>query len=260
MCVPPEIDFAPLPDTPVTQGVNITPEFTMVDLHIDHGRAGLLCCLEDCQKLVLLWPPTRHNMQLLFDLRECDVLLMEGFARRLEGGVVVDLDRRRGLVIPGGTLHATLTLKGGWLAGMNWFAGVGHRAAARSMWYEIKVATGRPELIKVLAMYRQSLTLACSLDRPADYLQMLEGWKEWVAAALAEPSARRSPWDVTVYKTLHAIRLMLEQACDKTEGSICCDMATYSFAHFASAHIPPYHYSIKQKGLLKPPKHTSPLA
>jgi hypothetical protein len=38
-------------------GVNFTPKFTLVDLHVDQGLGGLSTAVGNCVKLWLLYPP-----------------------------------------------------------------------------------------------------------------------------------------------------------------------------------------------------------
>jgi len=68
LCVPTSVSSKKTPYGDLIFGANLTPRHTIVDLHINQERDGLIVCIGDSKKIVLMWPATNSNMNLL---REC---------------------------------------------------------------------------------------------------------------------------------------------------------------------------------------------
>ena len=101
--------------------INVTPTYNFVDLHVDRGMEGLAITIEHCQKLWFLWPPTPGN------LREFERVLRKGGGGRmvacnLDDGIITYTDSTMAIYVPAGWIHATLTLSGGFLAGITFVA------------------------------------------------------------------------------------------------------------------------------------------
>ncbi|KAE8372197.1 hypothetical protein BDV26DRAFT_286157 [Aspergillus bertholletiae] len=96
------------------QQVNLTPRFSFVDLHIDYGADGISTPIGDCQKVWFMYPPTKKNLAAIANL-EGQRHKLSRLSDTLEAGIVVQTTSDHALYIPAGCLHATFTLKGGYL-------------------------------------------------------------------------------------------------------------------------------------------------
>jgi hypothetical protein len=119
---------------------NIAPQDYVVDLHIgktvsskehecpeswhftDHGLNALSTVFHDCVKLRVLFPPSTPNLDAFYALRgqECK---FQRLALVLEDGMCAITTQGKTLYMPAGWLHATLTVRGGCLLGVNWTRG-----------------------------------------------------------------------------------------------------------------------------------------
>lgn len=52
------------PELPMTLA-NLTPQHTVVDVHLDQARKGVIQCIGRSKKLLLAWPATDLNMEIL---------------------------------------------------------------------------------------------------------------------------------------------------------------------------------------------------
>ncbi|KAK9625528.1 hypothetical protein V6Z98_005601 [Aspergillus fumigatus] len=93
---------------------NVTPTFSVVQIHIDYGMEGLSVPLGDCEKIWFMWPPTERNLSLMAN-ESGQLAKLIRLAPLLEGGILLQTDSDHALTIPSGCLHATLTIKGGFL-------------------------------------------------------------------------------------------------------------------------------------------------
>ncbi|KAH1601520.1 hypothetical protein KXV92_006172 [Aspergillus fumigatus] len=93
---------------------NVTPTFSVVQIHIDYGMEGLSVPLGDCVKIWFMWPPTERNLSLMAS-ESGQLAKLIRLAPLLEGGILLQTDSGHALTIPSGCLHATMTIKGGFL-------------------------------------------------------------------------------------------------------------------------------------------------
>ena len=68
LCVPTSVLSKRTPYEDLIFDANLTLRHTIVDLHIDQEWDELIVCIEDSKKIVLMWPATNSNMNLL---RKC---------------------------------------------------------------------------------------------------------------------------------------------------------------------------------------------
>ncbi|KAI1163013.1 hypothetical protein F5B18DRAFT_354191 [Nemania serpens] len=98
---------------------NITPQYTFVDLHIDHGRHGITTLHGGCIKMFALYRPTRHNLDVFERHCDSDDIFIRTW-RKLEGGQFVVFSEEEAIYLPAGCIHATITLKGGLVPGIEY--------------------------------------------------------------------------------------------------------------------------------------------
>ena len=120
----------PHPETALHYSMNITPQNTIIDIHIDQGATGLSIGLgspEDDETLLVhkvwfFWPPSEHNLNLFEDLRQSmpGRGLCLARSQSLEHGIVASAGIHEGVVLPPGWLHATITTNGGFLGGVTY--------------------------------------------------------------------------------------------------------------------------------------------
>ena len=97
-------------------GMNVTPKYTFVDLHVDLGMEALCTSIGDCVKFWVLYPPTRYNLHLFYSVCS-DAGRMPRIANELEGGIAVIAGSEITLMLPAATIHCVWTIEGGILAG-----------------------------------------------------------------------------------------------------------------------------------------------
>jgi hypothetical protein len=147
---------------------NITPEYTIVEPHLDHGLDGLLY-LAFGMKLIMCWPPTIKNLRVLCLSqplhRQCD---------ELEGGMIYLLHENcPAMVIFAGTIHATVTLEGSTLTGINWFSAEAHHPFTLGLvGYELN-ARGTGDVSIALNNYSRQLKLTLKHSQGIDKTQVL---------------------------------------------------------------------------------------
>lgn len=83
---------------------NLTPRYTIVDLHIDQGQDGLIVCVEDSKKIMLMWPATNLNMNLLQECFYHQANLVQ-VGSQLEEGITVMADSSKSLIMYSGTIR-----------------------------------------------------------------------------------------------------------------------------------------------------------
>ncbi|CAJ2508624.1 Uu.00g136500.m01.CDS01 [Anthostomella pinea] len=96
---------------------NITPQFSFVDIHVDHGRHGLTALSEDCVKLWALYPLSDYNKAKLSEVYNKNSLFI-ALQGRLEKGEFCIQTAAEALYLPPGYIHATVTLRGGLTPGI----------------------------------------------------------------------------------------------------------------------------------------------
>lgn len=136
MCIPKAVHARRPPYKPPHFSGNITPRFVVVQPHIDVGQIGSILCIGDCKKIVVMWPPTTHNLDVM--RKESGyAAIFQRVGHRLEGGIATVVDSSVALVMFTGTIHFTITLEPGILVGINWVSAECYRAGARCFQYEI---------------------------------------------------------------------------------------------------------------------------
>ncbi|EDN92187.1 predicted protein [Sclerotinia sclerotiorum 1980 UF-70] len=101
----------------------VTPSGAYSDIHTDSTTIGRAVCIERCTKIWLVWPPTKHNLQLWADNKGLGVAI-QIYGHKLEGGFVIQTSGNKSqanaLTMPAGTLHCVFTIFGGFLIGSNY--------------------------------------------------------------------------------------------------------------------------------------------
>ncbi|KAK5283065.1 hypothetical protein LTR40_002342 [Exophiala xenobiotica] len=99
--------------------------------------SAILKVLGKCRKLVAMWPLSDHNRQLLrqhSSIPESFVPLCQ----QLEAPYLDMLDASAGLFMQAGVIHATITIEGGILIGINTFSARSALASLRCFLYELE--------------------------------------------------------------------------------------------------------------------------
>lgn len=106
-------------DNNILTNINITPKYTFVDLHINHGKHVVTTSHGGCVKLWATYPLTDENRRLY--AKECaqnDIFIR--LHDKLERGVFLITTDDVVIKLPPGCLHATLTLRGGVVPGFEY--------------------------------------------------------------------------------------------------------------------------------------------
>ena len=177
MCVPNGLLLKRTPYKEPIFMANLTPMHTVVDLHLDQCRDGLIQCIGNSKKVILMWPNAESNRQLMRDHSDHRMKFIR-MGHLLQGGIITILDSSIGLIMSTGTIHMTITLEAGVLVGLNWVAAECHRAAARCFEYEI-CANLEDDFSTVLGIYVYADELEASLNGwdEVRHQEVLEDWK-----------------------------------------------------------------------------------
>lgn len=124
----------------------VSPTGSFTDIHTDATTIGRAVCVEQCEKLWFLWPPTAQNLLLWSTHRGLAISLVR-YGAELEGGLVVRTqgndETRIALTMPAGTLHSVFTITGGFLLGVNYSTGEDIQLAGTML--EIQVSKSQDE-------------------------------------------------------------------------------------------------------------------
>jgi len=121
MCAPKGLLQKRTPYRYPTFAANLTPRYTVVDLHLDQSRDGLIQCVGKSKKVILMWPATTYNMEIMLDNSD-HRMKFNRVGHLLQGGIITIVGSSVGLVMYTGTIHMTITLEAGILVGINWVA------------------------------------------------------------------------------------------------------------------------------------------
>ena len=138
----------------ITFEVNATPSYAFMDLHIDRGMDAISSCIGGCRKVWLMWPPTQQN---LTEMRRLDCQRNFRMLRsQLDNGIIVETsDNTMVLHIPAGWVHATFTIKGGFLGGIT--AVTAESIRLISSWMQVELEHGSDDLQGNLDIYINAL-------------------------------------------------------------------------------------------------------
>jgi hypothetical protein len=122
---------------------------------------ALSTIFHDCVKLWVLFPPSTSNLDAFYALRgwECK---FQRLALALEDGVCAITTQGETLYMPPGWLHATLTVRGGCLLGVNWTRGWDLPMVANIYAREFKA--DREEASHQLLLYSGSMAYSTGND------------------------------------------------------------------------------------------------
>ena len=174
MCIPNALLRKRTPYKPPTFSANLTPRHTVVDLHLDQGRDGLIQCVGKSRKIILMWPATVHNMEIMLAHSDHRMKFVR-IGHLLQGGIITIVGSSVGLVMYTGTIHMTITLEAGLLVGINWVVSESHRAAARCFRYEIRACL-EDDISSVLAIYADQLETSLEGWDEVRHQEVLEEW------------------------------------------------------------------------------------
>ena len=235
MCVPNDIlaKRTPSPYPPII-AANLTPMHTVVDLHLDQGRDGLVQCIGGSQKIILMWPATVHNMKIMQDHSDQKMKFIRN-GHLLRGGIIIVVDSSVCLVMYTGTIHMTITLEAGVLVGINWVAAECHCVAARCFRYEI-CARLEDDISNVLKIYVDQLDMSLAGYDQVRHREVLDEWTITYPLLIKECGTPTSD-------TLSELRRLYQTLKDSLERLqipqlSCCDSIPHNYSqHFHDAHM-----------------------
>lgn len=216
---------------------NLTPQHTVVDVHLDQCRNGLIQCIGRCKKLLLAWPATDLNLKTLIEAKSHSNKLLH-ISDRLEGGILISMDSSNGVVLFSGTIHATITLDSGPLVGINWLSAETYNPALRCIEYEFR--TEVEDVAVVLAFYIEQIIPPLGRDENGDIeiLQHVVASRQLIFDKCKEPSKE------TVDQLKRLIQLLRQYCQDPARSSpqqvVCCcgsNPVPDFLQHFRQTHI-----------------------
>jgi len=98
MCVPKGLLQKRTPYRYSTFATNLTPRYTVVDLHLDKSRDGLIQCGGKSKKVILMWPGTTFDMEIMLDHSDHQ-MKFNRVGHLLQGGIITMVGSSVGLVM-----------------------------------------------------------------------------------------------------------------------------------------------------------------
>lgn len=233
MCVPKKLLQRRTPYGDLQFAANITPMHTVVDLHIDQCRDGLIQCIGQSKKLIIMWPLTEANKVNLEMDPNCPMKYSR-IGPKLGGGIITIIDSSVTLLVPTGTVHGTVTMQGGGLVGINYIAIEGHHAGARCFRYELN--TNLDDIKDILPIYADQLEASLGGNDRKRHQIVLKDWLTIYPRllTLCEKSEK---------KTVHQLQRVSQAFKDLFKGPCrpemsCCACEGDQFeGHFKAEHL-----------------------
>ena len=137
MIIPEHVHLQTPPSGETVFGTNLTPKYSTVDPHLDLFWESMAGCIRS-EKLFVTWPFCQHNQKVLLECSR-DKYAFARNAPRFCAPLVGIVDETWACRFHAGTIHATLTIKEGALAGWNWITASNYAIAFRILDYELNV-------------------------------------------------------------------------------------------------------------------------
>lgn len=176
-------------NTDLSPSCNLTPRFVVVHPHIDQTRDSLITVLGKSRKLVLMWPLSSPNRELLLHYvlageRESFVPL----CAQLEAPVLEVMDSNTAIFMQAGVIHATITLEGGMLVGINTFSAGSALASLQCFVFELEAEVERDygPIFHLFALQLKAIVGHLDISR-----RFLRAWVS-LSSKIAETVARRA--------------------------------------------------------------------
>jgi hypothetical protein len=212
----------------VYAAMNVTPVNTVVDVHIDQGTNGLSVGLGHesdpsvlkVHKIWFFWPPTEHNLSIYEELkRSNDLRLLR--CNELEHGLIADFGINQGVFLPAGWLHATVTVRSGFLGGITINSPDTIRLASKLKAMDVRLQPW--DLALHLDNYLDAIEVALSpeFDDSHNGTDPIEGWLE-LESSLRKVKFNTNRHRTTCSKILDAWKGYLERHLDLDRHIKCC--------------------------------------
>lgn len=235
-------------NTDLSPSCNLTPRFVVVHPHIDQIRDSLITVLGKSRKFVLMWPLSRPNRELLVQYalaheRETFVPL----CGQLEAPVLDLMDSKTALFMQAGVIHATLTLEGGMLIGINTFSAGSALASLQCFVFELEAEVERDygAIFNLFALQLKAIVGDLDISR-----QFLRGWvslSSKITATIVRRDGRKKLTKTEKTKLNNMMWTLLAVA--QQEGVLpdhCCG-STGELTHFRDVHLVPTSFSKRKK-------------
>ncbi len=248
MCVPKAIVRRRTPYKDVMFAANLTPRHTVIDCHLDQSRDGIIQCVGSSKKVVIMWPATDGNLELLQE----DPTHSMKFARignRMKGGIIVSIDSRVGLEMCTGTIHMTITMEGGPLVGINYVSAEGHCAGARCFRYEM-IARLERDSSTIFTIYADQLEASLEGNNQVRHQSVLQDWA--INYSLLIMMCRNLPKSTVneLRRVVRTLRNLLKRPWPLKMS--CCGYVGDQFEqHFEDAHMKDLELLIEGAGKRK---------
>jgi len=128
-----------------------------------------------CQKIWLLFPPTKNNLKLY--IPEVGIPhKLKKIGADLEGGLIVQTDDEESLEFPSGTLHAVFTVAGGLIGGINYSEIESLPVMADMLAGHLEEFREENTVLEDLDQYVKALRYALKLDKDKLLPWVLRSW------------------------------------------------------------------------------------
>lgn len=174
--------------------VMIYPTGSFSDIHSDATTVGRALCIDRCEKLWFMWPPTSHNLQLWAANQGLGISLIR-YGAELEGGLVANTagNGDNALSMPAGTLHSAFTLEGGVLSGINYTTAEDIQLAGRMLELQVERSHDEEQIIGDCRWFQKTATEIMS-SRPDFVVQLLASIARLVASIEHFDKSEHEAW------------------------------------------------------------------
>ncbi|KAH7363952.1 hypothetical protein BKA65DRAFT_388900, partial [Rhexocercosporidium sp. MPI-PUGE-AT-0058] len=190
------------------QHLFVTPTYCKTDLHIDTSE-GLSLPLGS-EKLCLLFPGTKHNLDIL-QTAEGQKEKLARVGKSLEGGLVTNLTSSHAIYIPLGCIHSVLTKKGGFLITIDFIAPTSAKAYSALFCAGLDRIDGRRDQKTYFDKFLLSVELALHNNRESigidSWVKSLDRIQEWAGGHPAWSRKATKMW-CKFLKTLESKNLI----------------------------------------------------
>lgn len=195
----------------------------------DYGADGISTLVGKCQKIWLLYPPTKCNLRAMLTV-DGQRAKLSRIMHQLEGGVLLESTAACAIYIPAGCIHATFTLQGGFLIAEDFTTSKSINAVATYITSELDKSLPAHVGETCFSWFERCLDV-CLTHR--QFSQAIRAWIE-AEGRLAEWATSHRQWRV------HVRRLWERYVHDGIPDNCPCGMqgtGTTLQTHLFSSHL-----------------------
>ena len=159
----------------------------------------------DCVKLWALYPPTKHNLDLFYQ-RQGQESKFRSLFDKLECARFVVTTNGDTLYLPSGWLHAVVTVRSGYLAGINWNQWTDITTVSTVARFEASTRLGEAEVSPLITCCRHALQSSASDAVITVFVALCKLWQPTEHVASNACRARAKSKADKSHENMHLLR------------------------------------------------------